>query len=65
MKHLKLVNENYFKHMVEAWLISIIFILSGIICFIHSIFPFIFQTTASNMVKSIISRTNKRQGVNE
>lgn len=62
MKHLKLVNENYFKHMMEAWLVSISFIIAGLICFIHSVFPFIFQTTASNMVKSIINRTNKRQG---
>ena len=65
MKHLKLVNENYFKHIIEAWLVSIGFIIAGIICFIHSIFPFIFQTTASNMVKNIINRTNKRQGINE
>jgi len=65
MSHLKLVKENYFKHMIEAWLVSIIFIFAGIICFIHSIFPFIFQTTASDMVKYIINRTNKRQGINE
>jgi hypothetical protein len=61
MKHLKLVNENYFKHMLEAWLIVITFIAAGFICFIHSIFPFLFQTTASTMVKNIIARTNKRQ----
>lgn len=65
MKHLKLVNEKYIKHLLEAWLVSIVFIVAGIICFIHSIFPFIFQTTASTMVKKIISRTNKRQGINE
>lgn len=65
MKHLKLVNENYFKHMVEAWTVSITFIFAGIVCFIHSFFPFIFETTASNMVKSILNRTNKRQGINE
>lgn len=65
MKHLKLVNENYFKHMLEAWLITATFILSGLICFIHSIFPFLFQTTASTMVKNILNRTDKRQGIND
>lgn len=65
MKHLKLVHENYFKHMLEAWLIVITFIGAGVICFVHSIFPFLFQTTASKMVKNIIARTNKRQGINE
>ena len=65
MKHLKVVNENYFKHMLEAWLVSIVFILSGIICFIHSVFPFIFQTTASSLIKKIIQRINERQGIYE
>jgi hypothetical protein len=65
MRHLKLVHENYFKHMIEAWLIVITFITAGLICFIHSIFPFLFQTTASTMVKNIIARTNKRQGIDD
>ena len=65
MKHLRLVRENYLKHMLEAWLVSITFIFAGLICFIHSVFPFIFQTTASTMVKGIIERTNKRQGIND
>jgi hypothetical protein len=65
MKHLNLVKENYFKHMLEAWLVAFVFILSGIICFIHSFFPFLFQTTASTMVKKIIKRTNDRQKKDE
>jgi|688.fasta_scaffold919042_2 hypothetical protein len=65
MKHLKLVHENYFKHMLEAWLIVITFIGAGLICFIHSIFPFLFQTTASTMVKKVINRTDKRQNAND
>ena len=65
MKHLKLVNENYFKHMIEAWVISIIFIFAGFICFVHSLFPFLFETTASGMVKKSINKINKRQGINE
>jgi len=62
MKHLKLVHENYFKHMLEAWLIVIVFIGAGVICFVHSIFPFLFQTTASTMVKKVIDRADRRQG---
>jgi hypothetical protein len=65
MKHLKIVNENYLKHMFEAWFVVITFIVAGFVCFIHSIFPFLFQTTASSMVKNIIARTNKRQGLND
>jgi len=65
MRHLKLVDENYLKHMLEAWLITVTFILAGIICFIHSIFPFLFQTTASTMVKKIINRTDTRQNTHD
>lgn len=65
MKHLKLVDENYLKHMLEAWLITATFILAGIICFIHSVFPFLFQTTASTMVKKIINRTDARQDTHD
>ena len=65
MKHLKLVHENYFKHMLEAWLIVITFICAGLICFVHSIFPFLFQTTASTMVKRTIARVNERQGLDD
>jgi len=62
MKHLKFVHENYLKHMFEAWLITIVFITAGLICLIHSFFPFLFQTTASKMVKNIINRIDKRHG---
>jgi hypothetical protein len=65
MSHLKLVGENYFKHMLEAWFVVVTLIAAGLICFIHSIFPFWFQTTASSMVKNIINRTNNRQGKND
>jgi ABC-type cobalamin transport system permease subunit len=51
--------------MIEAWLVSITLMFAGIIVFIHSIFPFLFQTTGSRMVKSILYRTNKRQGADE
>lgn len=61
MKHLKLVHENYFKHMLEAWLIVITLLFSAAVCFVHSIFPFAFQLTASNKLRWILDRTNKRQ----
>jgi hypothetical protein len=65
MKHLNLVKENYFKHMLEAWLVVITLLFSATVCFIHSIFPFAFQVTASNRLRWILNRTNHRQGHNE
>jgi hypothetical protein len=65
MKHLKLVHENYFKHMLEAWLIVITLLFSAVVCFIHSLLPFTFQLTASNRLRWILNRTNHRQGEDE
>ncbi|CAB5218133.1 hypothetical protein UFOVP204_15 [uncultured Caudovirales phage] len=65
MKHLNLVHENYFKHMAEAWLIVLTLLFSAVVCFIHSIFPFAFKTTASTRLKWILNRTNQRQGNND
>lgn len=60
MKHLKNVNESYFKHMKEALFIVFILIVSSIACFVHAIFPFLFTTTASKNIKFILSRCEKR-----
>jgi hypothetical protein len=65
MKHLKLVHENYFKHMLEAWFIVATLLFSAVVCFIHSILPFAFQTTASNRLRWILNRTHHRQGKDE
>lgn len=65
MKHLKSVNENYFKHMFEAISISLIFILAGFVCLVHAFFPFIFKSTASSMVKYKLSSIEKRVNKNE
>jgi hypothetical protein len=65
MKHLNLVKENYFKHMLEAWLIVGTLLFSALVCFIHSIFPFMFKLTASNRLRWILDRTNHRQGQDE
>jgi len=61
MSHLKEVNENYFKHMFEAMLISFILIISSVTCLIHSLLPFLFKSTASNNIKNILKRVEKRK----
>lgn len=65
MKHLNSVNEGYLKHMIEAWLIVGTLIFCAVVCFLHSLFPFIFQTTASTRLRWIINRTEKRRFENE
>jgi hypothetical protein len=60
MSHLKLVKENYFKHMIEAWFIILVLLYASLSCFIHSIFPFLFTKTASSSMIYILERTEKR-----
>ena len=60
MKHLKSVNESYFKHMIEAFFIVFLLMVSSMACFVHAIFPFLFTKTASNNIKLILNRNEKR-----
>lgn len=60
MKHLEESGESYFVHMVEAWLIVISLIGASLACLIHSFIPQVFKRTASNIMRSILNRTDKR-----
>lgn len=60
MKHLNEVKENYFKHFVEALLISLSLILAAFACLLHAFFPFIFTKIASNIMRKILLRTENR-----
>lgn len=60
MSHLQEVKENYFKHLLEALLISLSLIAAAIACFIHALIPFAFPKTASTIMRKILSRTDDR-----
>ena len=60
MKHLDEVKENYFKHLVEASLISLSLIVASAACLLHAIFPFAFTKTASTIMRKILGRTDDR-----
>ena len=60
MKHLSEVKENYFKHLIEALLISLSLVAASLACLIHAIFPFALTKTASTIMRKILSRTDNR-----
>lgn len=60
MKHLLEVKENYFKHFIEAMIISLSLAYASLTCLFHAFFPFIFTKTASNILRKILSRTDNR-----
>tara|TARA_R110000824_G_scaffold401462_1_gene612242 strand:- start:462 stop:671 length:210 start_codon:yes stop_codon:yes gene_type:complete len=51
--HLEATEMSYFSHFKCALGIGTNMVLGGACCIVHSIFPFIFHNTATNIVKKI------------
>ena len=56
------IGESYLKHMMWAVFYSISFLLAGVTCLIHAIFPFLFVETASSIAGWIVDTSKKRKG---
>ncbi len=55
------VQETYFGHMAfAAWFASRLFIAGGA-ALVHAVLPFLFETTASRIVRELYERTAKRK----
>ncbi len=52
-RHLKDVGESYPEHFIAASGFGIRMMTTGLACFIHSIFPFLFEKTGSDMVRRL------------
>jgi hypothetical protein len=59
-RHLVETGENYFEHLLFAFVISMWLLLTSVILLCHTIFPFIFTFTASNNIKKINEVMQKR-----
>ncbi len=55
------VNETYFQHLRYASVAGLKLIFAGIACVIHSVFPFLFINTASNIMKKISEEMQNRR----
>ena len=55
------VNETYFGHMAfAAWFASRLF-MAGSAALVHAVLPFMFETTASRIVRELYERTSNRK----
>lgn len=52
-KHLAEKNIGYIAHLMQAWNISIQMLIGSISCFIHGIYPDVFDTTATDIAYDI------------
>ncbi len=54
------VNETYLGHMAfAAWFASRL-LLAAMAALVHAVLPFLFETTASRIVRELYERTSKR-----
>ena len=57
------VDETYFGHMAfAAWFASRLFIAGGA-ALVHAVLPFMFETTASRIVRELYERTSNRKAI--
>lgn len=55
------VHETYFGHMAfAAWFSSRLFLAAGA-AIVHAFLPFLFETTASRIVRELADRTHNRR----
>lgn len=58
--HPEAVGESYFGHMrFAAWFASRLF-AAGCAALIHALLPFLFETTASRIIRELYERTHNR-----
>jgi len=59
--HPSSVGETYFEHLVCAAGYGFRMIFAGFACLMHSIFPFLFLTTASDLAREITGDVESRK----
>lgn len=59
-RHPASVGETYFGHMAfAAWFASRLF-AAGSAALVHAFLPFVFETTASGIIRELYERTSRR-----
>lgn len=61
LDHPASVDESYFSHMAfAAWFSSRLF-LAAFAALVHAFLPFVFETTASRIIRELYERTHNRR----
>jgi hypothetical protein len=60
LAHPRSVNESYFEHMGVALRYSGTFAFCAFCAFVHAFFPFLFEKTASTIVKKMVANMDAR-----
>lgn len=59
-EHPRNIGESYWAHFKSACQFAFYMVVGGVCCFIHAVFPFLFETTGSalllKMIKNFVAR---------
>lgn len=59
-KHPNSVGESYLVHGTKAVSYSVQMLFASICCIVHAVFPFVFQSTASNIARKVVEDVENR-----
>lgn len=51
--HLRTVGETYLEHAGIAWRTGAVLMTTALACFVHALFPFLFVTTGSRVIRRL------------
>ena len=60
-KHPDSVGESYLIHGTKAVGYSVQMLFASICCIVHAVFPFVFQSTASNIARKVCMDVDQRR----
>lgn len=60
-KHPKEHNMTYFQHLTRAWYYGFRSLLCFIFLFIHGLFPILFETNGSDMIKKMADELSDKK----
>ncbi len=60
MTHLDEVGETYWQHFAFAFRIGLVLAITGVLVILHAIFPFIFKSIGSDVIKKMYDLLENR-----
>ncbi len=61
IKHPNSVGETYLVHGIKAVSYSVQMLFASICCIVHAVFPFVYQSTASNIARKVCMDVDQRR----
>lgn len=64
-EHPNSVGETYWEHLIFAWKRGFCLLRLSLACFLHGLFPFLFETTVSDKLEEINTEMKERKNCDD